>query len=261
MHDERSSDTDRDRVGERHQDDSEQRREALLEICEVDLLEEAHHQEPDQDQSRRRGRARHQQRERRQEDGNQEQHARGDGRQPGTASFRNACRALDVGGVRTDSCQTSNRGTDRVDEQQLADVFDLAVIVHELGLLDHRGGRTHGVEEVGQHEGEDRQDGDQYTEFAPHISEIEHPEGVEVDAGAEIVGYLDARLPDESDHRGGEDGVDDRTLHLSHVEHDHDEETDQRDRRAGSGREHELDRCPSTLPDQAGIHEPDEEDE
>ena len=156
---ERRPDPDRDAERQRHEDHPEQGRQALLDVAEVDVLDQADHQEADEDQHRRRRHVRHEQRQRREQDRDEEQEAGHDRREPGPATLGDAGRALDVARVRADPGRAADGRGDRVDEQDAADVLGLALLVDEAGLLADRGGRAHRVEEVGEHEAEDRQDG------------------------------------------------------------------------------------------------------
>ncbi len=98
------ADADRDVERERHEDQRQQRREALLEIEEVDVLDERAHQVADQDRAPARspgtGPAATSGDE---QDHEQEQDADDDRGQPGSAALGHARRALDVAGVRADA--------------------------------------------------------------------------------------------------------------------------------------------------------------
>ena len=53
--DEAGADADGDVVGQRHQDDRQQGRQAVLDVGHVDVLDQREHQVADEDQGRRRG--------------------------------------------------------------------------------------------------------------------------------------------------------------------------------------------------------------
>ena len=97
------ADAVRDAERQGHQDERQERRQALLHVREVDVLDQRRHQVSDEDEHRAGGDERDERRERGDEDGEQEQDADHHGGQPGSPSLGHAGGALDVAGVRADA--------------------------------------------------------------------------------------------------------------------------------------------------------------
>ena len=101
--DEAGADADRDVVRQRHEDHREQRRDAVLDVGDVDVLDLGEHQVADEDERGRRGDGRDDPRDRREQDREQEQDARHDRGEAGPAALGDAGRGLDVRRVRADA--------------------------------------------------------------------------------------------------------------------------------------------------------------
>ncbi len=86
----------------------------------------------------------------------QEQHAGDDRGQAGAGALADARGGLDVRGVGRDAAGATGGRGDRVDDQDPLGVRRDAVLVEQAGLGADGGHRAHRVEEVGQHQGEDR---------------------------------------------------------------------------------------------------------
>ena len=110
----------RDVVGQRHEDHRQERREAVLDVGDVDVPHLREHQVADEHEGRRRRDARDDARERREEDREQEQDAGDDRREAGPGALGDAGGALDVGRVRRDAGEAADGRGDAVDEQDAA---------------------------------------------------------------------------------------------------------------------------------------------
>ena len=160
--DEPRSDAVRDAVGEWHDDDRHERREAVLDVGDVDVLDDREHQVADQDQGRGRRDSGDETGQRRKQDRDEEQDAGHDRREARAPAFRDARGRLDVGGVGADADEAADRRGDGVDEQDPPDAGNGAVLIGQPRLGGDACDRAHRVEEVAQHDGEDGQDcGDQ----------------------------------------------------------------------------------------------------
>ena len=176
------SDAVGDRVGERHHDDGQERRDRDLVVAPVDRADLGHHQEADDDQRRGRGLERDDRDQRREEHGQQEQDAGHDRGEAGARAFADARRALDVAGVARDGrpppTAAAAESTSRIDSR--CGMFPSSSISSASGpARDHR---AHGVEEVREQQGEHEQRrGDEPTALnAPNSVELaeEHRSGV-----------------------------------------------------------------------------------
>ena len=210
------------------------------------------------------GHERNERRERGDEDGEQEQDADHHGGQPGSPSLRHARGALDVAGVRADARRSARRGADRVDEQQPPDAGDASVLIGQARLLDDAGGRSHRVEEVGQHEREDREQRRADPEHGKDLGDVELPEGREAGRDLERLGGL-CHAEHERDDRRDDDADDERARHLADEEDDRQEEPKQEDAEGCRVREDEEHRDRAVrvrvVDDQTGVDEADEQDE
>ena len=214
----------RDRVRERHQGDRQERGDADRGVSPVDVADALHHEVAHDDQ-RRGGRLRwHDPRDRREEHRQQEQHAdhhRGHAR---AAAVADARARLDVGGVRRRRDGAAGRGRETVDQQHVADPGQLAFLVQQPGLLPEADGRAHRVEEVRQHDGQDRGDRGPEAEDTEHL-EVEVADEVEVGGRHDVRGDLgDPVRPhelvapddvdDHRDQRAEGDADQDRATHV-----------------------------------------------
>src|SRR5690606_5689316 len=262
IHDEPGADAHRDAVGERHQDHREQGGKTFFDVVEVDVLDQGAHEEPDQDQHRGGRLGRDETGQRGEEDREKEQHADSDGGEARSAPFGDSGGAFDVAGVRTDAGQAADGGAGGVDDQEGSDVGDPSVLVDQVRLFDDGRGRAHRVEEVREHEGEDRQEGGDDAERREHLAEVELPQRGE--RRSRRPGVRQGRHPHQvGDDGGDEDAEDQRSLDSAGVEQDRDRQTDERHSRSPRVGEEELDRDRplGDLGDQTAVDESDEEDE
>src|SRR5690606_9579810 len=190
------------------------------------------------------------------------QHADSDGGEARSAPFGDSGGAFDVAGVRTDAGQAADGGAGGVDDQEGSDVGDPSVLVDQVRLFDDGRGRAHRVEEVREHEGEDRQEGGDDAERREHLAEVELPQRGE--RRSRRPGVRQGRHPHQvGDDGGDEDAEDQRSLDSAGVEQDRDRQTDERHSRSPRVGEEELDRDRplGDLGDQTAVDESDEEDE
>ena len=114
----------------------------------IDAGDLRHHEKADEDQRRRRRRSGHYTGERCGENRDQKEKPDEDRMQSGPCAFRHTRGRLDVGGHGTDAKQTANRGSERIDNQDLADVDHAAFSVDKPGLFADRRRGAERVEEI-----------------------------------------------------------------------------------------------------------------
>ncbi len=278
-----------DGVGERHQDDGEERRDGDLGVLPVDVRHLLHHQEADQHERRYSSLARDDVHHGGEEHREQEQQAGDHARETSAGTLADTRCRLDVAGVAGHASRTTGRRRHRVHHQDGLRVRRRSVLVQQACLgADGRHG-AHGVEEVGQQQREDEQERRRHTEAAEAAEQVELTERAEVGQvddrrrqrrGVEPPALrverlaehrADVREPlDQDGHdRGHRDRDEDRTAHLAHPErhHEHQAKGEHQRRPAGqrtSGAQLHRNRRTSRVGDASnpsGVDEADQRDE
>ena len=169
------------RIGQRHEQEHEERRHAGLDRREVDPRDLPAHQEARHDQRRRRRGGRDERDERREHERREEEQPDQHGMESGARAFGDAGRRLDVRRRRAGTGSPSERRAQRVDGEDAADARNPAVGTGEPRGVGHGRDRPDRVEEIDEHDREEeRQEAD--VEGRP---QIEGAQGVELRPGYE----------------------------------------------------------------------------
>ena len=177
---EAGADAHRDGVGERHQHDRQEGRDGDLDVRPGDTGDLLHHQEAHQHQSRHGRLARDDGHQRSDEHRDEEEQAGDDAGQAGTSTFADTRCRLDVARVGRDSRHSTSSGSDRVDHQDLLGVGRCALRVEQTSFGADGSHSAHRVEEVGQHQCEDQQEGRDDPEVAEASQQVELTDRAEV---------------------------------------------------------------------------------
>ncbi len=188
--------------------------------------------------------------------------------QPGAGAFGNAGGGFDVRRHRADAQQTTDRGADRIHDQEPTDTRNAAARVVQPGLLRDRRGGAERVEEVHHHDRE--QQGEQVEAESPAPVRLEG----DFEAGRREALRPLRHAPGQRQHRAEQDPQNERSPHPPGGQISRDDQTDHRDRRrrvrqraVSDGRHHR----PRVLPERLHrpgrhhhdlrVHQPDEGDE
>ena len=155
MGDEAPQDALGDGEGEGDEHDGQEGGQAVLQLREVDGGDAPEHRGPDQDQHGRGGVGGHHPRQRRHEEAGQEAQRGEDRGQPRAPAGVDARGALDVGRARRRPEQPRAERGQGIHDQALLQVHRVPVLVQHVRGLGHPDQGGEGVEEVGEHHGDD----------------------------------------------------------------------------------------------------------
>ena len=155
VRDDARGDTGGDGVRERHQDHGEEDRDGDRPVAPVHVPGVLHHHRADDDQGGGGHLGRHDRRERGEEEAGGEEEPGDDGGEPGAGALADAGGGLDEDGLAGAAGDTADGTAGAVDEQRLRQARHAALVVGELRLGADTDDGGHGVEEAGQHQGED----------------------------------------------------------------------------------------------------------
>ena len=162
IRDEARRDTVGDRIGEAHHRNGEEGRNGRSRVLPIDARNVAHHQHTDIHQSARRRAGRDELCDGAEEHGDRKQNRNDERRETRSAAFRNARGGLDEGRDRGSTQDRARAGSDRVAQESLLDVFDLARIVEQAALLACRLAGAHQradrIEHIDHRKGDERGD-------------------------------------------------------------------------------------------------------
>ena len=162
-----------DRVGERHQDEGEERRNGDAPVVPVDLADLGDHHETDDHQGRGDCLERHQVDQRGQEHRGDEQQAGHDGGQAGARALADAGAGFDVDLVGGRRGAAADDGAQGVHQQDLVHVRDVAVLVNGAGLVGQAHHGAHGVEEDREQDDEGQQQGSRHAEVLEGAEDVD----------------------------------------------------------------------------------------
>ena len=203
---------------------------------------------------------------RREERADDEEEAAEDRGEARAAAVGGAGGGLDERGDRGGAEQAADPGGAGVDDQDLAHVLDVALVVDELALLGDGERRAHGVEEVGHHEGERE---DEQGRGGHDLDDAHGARGVSLEGGAEAGevrdredagGSLGDAQGDAADD-GDEDAEEQRALDVEGGEDDRGDDRDGTDDEGGLGDLAEGDQGAAVAGDDARVGEADHGDE
>ena len=232
--DEAEADAVGDRVRHRDAGDDEECREGIRDLRPVDVDDVAHHEVADDHEGAAGCSGAHDGDDRCEEGSDDEEDASEDRGQAGAATISCARGRLDEcrdGGSAAEAAHSSSCG---VDDQNLLDVLDRAIVVQEVALLGDCHGSAHRVEEVGHHEREgiDKKDRRRYDLRDAHgtigIGLERSAEAREVESGNDAVrSSRDAQrnASDDSDDDADEKGA----RHLHRIKDDRGDDGDEAD--------------------------------
>src|SRR5690606_2504109 len=147
-----------DGEGQGHHQRRYHHRGGFGQVFPVHLNQAAGHQHGNEEQCRCGGKSRDRAGQRRQEQTQQEQGGHYAGGQTSTATDSGARGGFDVAGGGGCAQQGAEHGGSAVSHQGAAQTRQLAVLVHQIGLLGHTDQGARGVEQVDEQEGEDHRD-------------------------------------------------------------------------------------------------------
>ena len=240
---ETGTDTVRNRVRQRHENNGQERRNTQTPVSPVDVNGLADHQEADHDQSRGDRLEGNDGDQRRDENRQQEQHTGHNVRKTGACARTDTGSGLNENLVRRTGCATTDNGTESVHEQDLVDVLDLAVL-HGASLGGKTDRNAHRVEEHGQQNGEHQQRCGQRADVGERAEQVSGTDEGEVRGGELHVrqgrhvqgpaggGILhptggDDRLQNQGQCGGGEHAPQDRALHVTDEQGDGEEQAEE----------------------------------
>ncbi len=146
-----------DRVGERHENDGEERWKSDLEVVPLDAGNLGHHEETNEHERRSCSLVRNHCHEWREEGSEEEGSTSNDGCQTRTCTFTNTGCRLDERSVRGDGTSTTGNSRKGVNHEDRGRVRWVSLVIQEVSLSTHSNHGAHGVEEVGQQEGEHKE--------------------------------------------------------------------------------------------------------